>query len=53
MATTWHPTDEEVRQIVAELRPVIDECERRSQRQLALGEVEVRGARLDIWTLSA
>lgn len=35
MMTTWEPTVEEVRRIVAELRPVIDEFERRSRRELA------------------
>lgn len=38
MATTttpWIPTPEEVRRIVAELRPVIDECVSRSHRELA------------------
>ena len=38
MATTtnidWVPTAEEVRRIVAELRPVIDECVSRSHRFL-------------------
>ena len=37
MATTtkdWIPTAEEVRRIVAELRPVIDECVSRSHRFL-------------------
>jgi hypothetical protein len=41
MATTtttpWVPTAEEVRRIVAELRPVIDECVNRSHRQLEAG----------------
>ena len=32
--TNWVPTAEEVRRIVAELRPVIDECVSRSFRQL-------------------
>jgi hypothetical protein len=32
----WRPDDEEVRRIVAELRPVIDECERRSTAALAV-----------------
>ena len=31
---TWVPTAEEVRRIVAELRPVIDECVSRSRRML-------------------
>jgi hypothetical protein len=39
MATTtttpWVPTADEVRRIVAELRPVIDECVNRSFRELA------------------
>lgn len=34
-ATTWAPTSEEVRRIVAELRPVIDECVMRANRLLA------------------
>jgi hypothetical protein len=38
MATTtntdWVPTAEEIRRIVAELRPVIDECVSRSHRFL-------------------
>ncbi len=38
--TTWHPSEEEVRRIVAELRPVIDECERRALRQLAADQVD-------------
>jgi hypothetical protein len=38
VSTTWKPTDEEVRQIVAELRPVIDECVRRSARQLTVAD---------------
>lgn len=33
--TSWVPTSEEVRRIVAELRPVIDECVTRSRRFLA------------------
>lgn len=32
--TNWAPTAEEVRRIVAELRPVIDECVSRSHRFL-------------------
>jgi len=32
--TAWVPTAEEVRRIVAELRPVIDECVSRSHRFL-------------------
>jgi hypothetical protein len=38
MATTtmgWQPSSDEVRQIVAELTPVIDECVRRSRLFLA------------------
>ena len=35
--TNWVPTAEEVRRIVAELRPVIDECVSRSWRQLGAG----------------
>ena len=31
----WEPSEDEVRRIVAELRPVIDECVRRSRRELA------------------
>jgi hypothetical protein len=34
-ATTWTPTSDEVRRIVAELRPVIDECVNRANRLLA------------------
>jgi hypothetical protein len=34
-ATPWEPSEDEVRRIVAELRPVIDECVRRSRRELA------------------
>ena len=34
-ATTWTPTRDEVRRIVAELRPVIDECVNRANRLLA------------------
>jgi hypothetical protein len=34
-APTWAPTSEEVRRIVAELRPVIDECVSRANRLLA------------------
>jgi hypothetical protein len=33
--TTWTPTRDEVRRIVAELRPVIDECVNRANRLLA------------------
>jgi hypothetical protein len=33
-ATPWVPTNDEVRRIVAELRPVIDECVSRSRRFL-------------------
>lgn len=32
--TAWVPTAEEVRRIVAELRPVIDECVSRSHKFL-------------------
>ena len=50
----WHPTDDEVRKIVAELRPVIDECVRRSQRQLRSDADQVRGGvRVGAWPLSA
>lgn len=31
----WTPSKDEVRKIVAELRPVIDECVRRSRQELA------------------
>lgn len=34
---TWTPTKDEVRRIVAELRPVIDECVDRANRLLATG----------------
>ena len=33
-SSDWVPTAEEVRRIVAELRPVIDECVSRSHRLL-------------------
>jgi hypothetical protein len=50
----WHPTDDEVRKIVAELRPVIDECVRRSQRQLGSDADQARGGvRVGAWPLSA
>jgi hypothetical protein len=50
----WHPTDDEVRKIVAELRPVIDECVRRSQRELDDGADQARsGVRAAAWPLSA
>jgi len=32
---SWTPTTEEVRRIVAQLRPVIDECECRSRQTMA------------------
>ena len=35
ITTPWVPSSEEVRRIVAELRPVIDECVSRSNRALA------------------
>jgi len=41
-ATPWVPTADEVRRIVAELRPVIDECENRSHRLLAAGAAAQR-----------
>jgi hypothetical protein len=34
----WNPSHDEVRRIVAELRPVIDECERRAREALAVAE---------------
>jgi len=44
--TTWKPTRDEVRRIVAELRPVIDECVRRSDHMLAVAALaEVDGNR--------
>jgi hypothetical protein len=33
----WTPTKDEVKRIVAELRPVIDECVARANRLLAAG----------------
>ena len=50
----WHPTDDEVRKIVAELRPVIDECVRRSQRELDSDADQAwGGVRVGAWPLSA
>jgi hypothetical protein len=40
--TTWSPTREEVRRIVAELRPVIDECVSRANRMLAAARAAER-----------
>jgi hypothetical protein len=37
-STTWAPSSEEVRRIVAELRPVIDECVNRANRLLAAAQ---------------
>ncbi len=36
---SWKPTTDEIRGIVAELAPVIDECVRRSRRLLLGGSV--------------
>ena len=54
--TAWHPSEDEVRRIVAELRPVIDECERRSLRRLAddaAGDEAFGGVATAIQLLSA
>lgn len=40
VTTTWKPSNDEVRRIVAELRPVIDACVARSRRLLAELETE-------------
>ena len=41
-STTWAPSSEEVRRIVAELRPVIDECVTRANRLLAAAAVAAK-----------
>lgn len=40
--TSWVPTAEEVRRIVAELRPVIDECVSRSHKFLDVAAAHQR-----------